>query len=358
MRRKLVTTGAIAAAALIVGAVFGQPGSGRAAGNAPVNTAAPTLSGAAQEGQTITASNGGWNGVPTSFTYAWSRCDASGGSCSTISTTTSAGYVAATADAGETLRVTVTATNAGGSTQATSAPSAVVSSATAPTNTAAPSISGSPAVGSTLTAAQGTWDGSPTGYAFAWSRCDANGDSCAQIDGATSDTYTLTQADAAGTVRIAVIATNADSSTQFVSAPSALVPGTGGCPTGSGTIQIADLQQPARLSIDAATITPKLVTLGTHTIQLHILVTACGGRPVQGASVFATPIPYNQFAGPEKTTGADGTVTLTQKRQAGFPARSRKQHLLAVFVRATKPGEPVLGGVSTRRTVAFRVNLP
>jgi hypothetical protein len=358
MRRKLVTAGAIAAAALIVGAVFGQPGSGRAAGNAPVNTAAPTLSGAAQEGQTISAGNGTWTEAPTSYTYAWSQCDASGGSCTAISGATAAGYVAATADVGQTLRVTVTATNGAGSAAATSAPSAVVSSKTAPTNTKAPTISGTPSVGSTLTADEGSWNGSPTGYAFAWSRCDATGNSCAQIDGATSATYTLTQADAAGTVRIAVTATNADGSTQFVSAPSALVPGTGGCPTGTGTIQIADLQQPARLNIAAATITPKLVTLGTHTIQLHIRVTACNGRPVQGALVFATPIPYNQFAGPEKTTGADGTVTLTQKRRAGFPARRRRQHLLAVFVRARKSGEPLLGGVSTRRTVAFRVNLP
>lgn len=358
MRGKLLTAGAIAAAALVVGAVFGQPGSGRAAGNVPANTAAPTLSGAAQEGQALTASNGSWSNTPTSYTYAWSRCDSSGGSCTAITGATSAGYTAATTDVGRTLRVTVTATNADGSTQATSAPSAVVSSKTAPTNTAAPSITGTLEVGSTLTAAQGTWDGSPTGYAYAWSRCDAQGDSCARIDGATSGTYALTQADAAGTLRIAVTATNADGTTQFVSAPTAVVPGTGGCPAGSGTIQIADLQTPARLSIDSATISPKLVTLGTHTIQLHFLITACGGRPVEGASVFATPIPYNQFAGPDRTTGADGTVTLTEKRRFGFPARSHRQHLLAVFVRATKPGDPVLAGVSTRRTVAFRVNLP
>jgi hypothetical protein len=156
------------------------------------------------------------------------------------------------------------------------------------------------------------------------------------------------------------VATNADGSTEFVSVPSAAVPvaPATGCPTGTGTVQVSDLQLPARLSIDAATLAPKLVTLGTHTIQLHVRVTACGGRPVQGASVFATPIPYNQFAGPEKLTGADGTVTLTQKRQSGFPARSRSQHLLAIFVRAAKPGDAVLGGISTRRTVAFRVNLP
>jgi hypothetical protein len=357
-RTKLGMAIAIAAAGLVVGAVFGQPGSGRAAGEAPANTAAPTIAGAAQEGQTLTTSKGSWSGSPTSYAYAWSQCDASGASCSAIAGATAATYAAATTDVGHTLRATVTATNAGGSTQATSAPSAVVSSATAPTNTAAPTISGSLQVGSTLTASQGTWNGAPTGYAFGWSRCDANGDSCAKIDGATSNTYKLTQADAGATLRISLVATNAVGSTQFTSAPTALVPASNGCPAGTGAIQIADLVPPARLSIDKASITPRLVTLGTRTIQLQFLVTACNGRPVQGAAVFATPIPYNQFAGAEKTTGPDGTVTISERRLRGFPARSRHQQLLAVFVRAAKPGEPVLAGVSTRRNVAFPINLP
>jgi hypothetical protein len=351
---------AIAAAGLAVGAVFGQPGTGRAAGTGPVNAGTPTISGAAQEGQTLTVSNGSWSGTPTSYAYAWAQCDASGGSCSAISGATAATYKPVTTDVGHTLRATVTATNDGGSAQATSAPSAVVSGAAAPTNTAAPTISGSLQVGSTLTATEGSWAGAPTGFAFTWSRCDANGDSCATIDGATSNTYKLSQAAEGRAFRVSVVATNGVGSTQFTTAPTAAVPGAKatGCPAGTGAIQIADLQQPARLSIEKASITPHLVTLGTRTIQLHVLVKACGGRPVQGASVFATPIPYNQFAGPDETTGADGTVTLTEKRRRGFPARNRRQHLLAVFVRATKPGDPVLGGVSTRRTVAFRVHLP
>jgi hypothetical protein len=359
MRRgNLATTGVIAAAALLIGAVFGRPGTGRAAGNAPVNTAQPTLTGAAQEGQALTTSNGGWSGAPTSYAYTWSQCDATGGSCSAISGATAATYSAAAGDVGHTLRATVTATNGDGSAQATSTPSAIVSSAAAPANTAAPTIAGTPQVGSTLTATQGSWNGAPSSFAFAWSRCDASGDSCATIDGAASATYTVTQADAGAALRVSIAATNAAGTTRFVSAPTGAIPVANGCPAGTGPIAIVDLKSPARLSIDQASITPKLVTLGTHNIQLHFQVTACGGRPVQGATVFATPIPFNQFAGPEGTTGPDGTVTVTEKRRAGFPARKRHQHLLAIFARATKPGDPELGGVSTRRTVAFRVTLP
>jgi hypothetical protein len=349
---------AIATAGIAVGAVFGQPGSGNAAGTTPVNVAAPTISGAAQQGQTLSASKGSWSGSPTSYTYAWSQCDASGAACSSISGAAAATYTPAAGDVGHTLRVAVTATNDGGSGQATSAQSAVITGTTAPTPTTAPSISGTPQVGSTLTADQGTWSGTPTSTRLAWMRCDANGDGCATIDGATGNTYTVVPADAGGTLRIAVVATNADGATTYVSGPTAAVPGANGCPAGTGTIQVADLSQPARLDISKASITPNLVTLGTRTIQLHFTVTACNGRPVAGASVFATPIPYNQFAGATKATGADGTVTITQTRLRGFPARSRHQHLLAVFARAARPGDPVLGGVSTRRTVAFRVNLP
>jgi hypothetical protein len=348
----------IAVAAAVLGAVFGQPGNGRAAGSGPVNSGTPTISGTAQEGQTLSVSNGSWSGSPTSYAYAWSQCDASGNSCSAIAGATAATYKAAKTDVGKTLRVTVTAADTAGSGQATSAPSAVISSTAAPTPSAAPAITGSLTVGSTLTAGKGTWSGDPTSYAFAWSRCDAHGDSCATIDGATASTYALTQAAAGRTFRLSVVATNKDGSTQFTSAQTAAVPTSNGCPAGTGAIQVADLQPPARLMIDKTSISPHQVTLGTHTIQLDVQVTACNGRPVEGASVYAVPIPYNQFGGSEKLTGADGTVTITENRERGFPARNRHQHILAVFVRARRPGDPLLGGVSTRRTVGFAVHLP
>jgi hypothetical protein len=87
---------------------------------------------------------------------------------------------------------------------------------------------------------------------------------------------------------------------------------------------------------------------------MHFAITACGGRPVQGAIVYATPIPFNQFGGASVTTDANGAVTITEKRQGGFPV-SPHQHLLAVFARASAPGQPATGGVSTSRLVSFHV---
>ena len=59
----------------------------------------------------------------------------------------------------------------------------VVVSASLPSNTALPVISGTTTQGQTLTVSNGSWSGSPTSYAYQWQDCTAT--SCSNISGAT-----------------------------------------------------------------------------------------------------------------------------------------------------------------------------
>jgi Glycosyl hydrolase family 26 len=104
----------------------------------PTNTSLPTISGSAVVGQTLTASNGSWSGAPTSYGYQWRRCDSTGASCASISGAATKTYTLVSADAGRTLRIVVTATNAAGSASATSAQTGVVATSTTTTTTSYP----------------------------------------------------------------------------------------------------------------------------------------------------------------------------------------------------------------------------
>jgi hypothetical protein len=106
------------------------------AAGAPRNTAPPTISGTAQVGQSLAASNGSWAGAqPQTYSYRWRRCDRTGGSCSDISGATAGSYALTSADEGMTLRVRVAARNTRGTASSTSVPTAVVAKAEAPSGT-------------------------------------------------------------------------------------------------------------------------------------------------------------------------------------------------------------------------------
>ena len=77
----------------------------------------PTISGTAVAGQTLSESHGGWTNEPSSFSYQWQRCDASGGSCIPIAGATAQTYTLSGADVGATVRVAETASNAEGMSQ-------------------------------------------------------------------------------------------------------------------------------------------------------------------------------------------------------------------------------------------------
>ena len=232
----------------------------------------------------------------------------------------------------------------------------------APVNTSPPTISGTPQEGSTLNANRGQWSNNPTSYSYIWRRCDKNGGSCANISGANSREYKLTSADVGNTVRFRTRATNGSGSTDATSVPTAVItkaaapPPSNGCPASGNPDQVSQMSLPARLIVDQFQAQPSPVTGGTQSFQFRVHVTSTCGGAVQGAIVYATPTPFNQFDETQSNSGSDGWATLTFSRQANFPVNG-KQQILAMFVRASKPGESTLAGITGFRLVNVPVNL-
>ncbi len=229
----------------------------------------------------------------------------------------------------------------------------------APSNTQPPVVSGTLEVGKELTTTNGTWSGTtPLSFSYQWRRCDKTGGSCANISSATDNTYKLQAADGGQTLRAVVTAKNSDGSDNATSVPTAVVPATpvtsDGCPADKSlkTAPIAQLAPPARLQIVSFEVLSGPINKNTNSFTMKVRVGSTCSVNIKGASVYVTAVPYNQFSIPaEELTGDDGTTTLVFHRDANFPASSKQQQL-TLFVRATKPGEDPLAGVSTRRLVA------
>jgi hypothetical protein len=77
-------------------------------------------------GKTLSATTGAWTGNPTSYAYAWQRCNDPMTTCTTVIGATGSTYKVGPTDRGYRLRVQVTATNAGGSASAVSAPTVLL----------------------------------------------------------------------------------------------------------------------------------------------------------------------------------------------------------------------------------------
>lgn len=94
---------------------------------APANTATPTISGTAQEGDTFSESHGSWFPSSSTLAYQWESCDTSGAGCAPISGATAQTYKLTSGDVGHTVVVQETASqNGASSSPATSAPTGVV----------------------------------------------------------------------------------------------------------------------------------------------------------------------------------------------------------------------------------------
>lgn len=95
----------------------------------PYPTAAPTVDGTVQAGETLTAGDGGWIGAPTSFAYQWQRCFGDGSGCGDIPGAVGKTLALTDRSVGDSFRVRVTATEGIGSASKVSGPSAAVAEA-------------------------------------------------------------------------------------------------------------------------------------------------------------------------------------------------------------------------------------
>jgi hypothetical protein len=193
-----------------------------------------------QDGRALQGSAGTWSGAgPQTYGFQWQRCAADGGGCADLPGETVSRYTPGGEDVGGRLRLRVTATNAHGSGEAFSEPSAVVAPAP-PASTGPPAVSGLARDGQILAGSTGTFSGTPPiASTYAWERCDAQGDQCQTIAGATGSAYSLVPADIAHRLRFKQTATNAGGAATARSAATAVVqaiaPAATVIPTISGT---------------------------------------------------------------------------------------------------------------------------
>jgi hypothetical protein len=98
----------------------------------PSDLTVPTITGTAQQGQTLTEHHGSWSNEPTSYSYQWLQCEALGGGCLPIAGATSQTYLPVLGNVGHTLEVQETASNLTGA-GAPASSSATLTVAAAPT---------------------------------------------------------------------------------------------------------------------------------------------------------------------------------------------------------------------------------
>ena len=351
-----IILGLVLAAALLV-----PMGSSASRQAAPQPTGEPVVTGPAVQGETLSTTNGSFSGTtPMTYQYRWLRCDASGGgnngiNCETIAGETRSTYVLTAADVGHTIRSRVIASNADGEASENSDPTGVVqASATAgpPSRNTPPTISGTPQEKQTLTASQGTWTGAqPQTYTFQWRRCDTTGGACVDTAGATKNTYVLTSTDIGHTIRVTVTAHNALGDASSTSTPTGVVV-KAGAPTGA-SISVNDVVLPNRLLVDRVSFAP-FILRSRRPIVARFHVGDIQGHSVSGAMVFLLGIPFGNTTTPrEQASGPDGWVTFVVKPTRHLRLTGHGNQ--PFFVRARKPGDRLIGGVSIRRLVNLSV---
>ena len=340
-------------------------GAGIAAQAAPPNnTAEPTISGRAEQGRTLNASNGSWTGTGSiTYAYQWIRCGADGGrpdggDCAIVSGATSRQHRLTGSDVGFRMRIRVTASNADGSRTVASNPTGTVVGP--PVNTSTPLVRGTMLVGSVVTADPGSWTGRESiSFSYRWLRCNTQGAECVSIAGATRGNYRLSSADLNRKMRFNLTARNALGSTTVTSAESAVVTeplpsGAIRLPSGEISIPAASVPSNHRLVVSQVLFSPNPVTSKGQVITVRVRTKDTRGFIVRDALVFVRSTPRVTTGGDRQLTTTDGWVTYQLAPNGNFP-KPRRGYNVQFFMKAYRSGDPGLGGIAGYRLVQVRL---
>jgi hypothetical protein len=186
---------------------------------APTNSSRPGIAGGWWSvGDGVSTTRGGWSATPLpSFTYEWQRSSDGSTNWSTIDGETNARYVFTADDTAEYVRVRVTAANPYGNSSALSEATGPIQGP--PIVRSAPTLSGTPNRGETISSTSGSWKAYPNpSFALRWQRSESGTSGWSDISGASGSTLTLRVEDAGYFVRSVSRATNARGSEEASSA--------------------------------------------------------------------------------------------------------------------------------------------
>lgn len=173
------------------------PGGGGGGGGtavAPTATTAPSVTGPAKVGSTLTANPGTWDTTGLTYSYQWLRGTAP------IVGATSATYKTTVEDLDKAVSVQVVAKKAGVPDGTATSSTVTIAKGAAPTTLSPPLVTGEPEVGGTLAVSDGRWDTEGLTFAYQWRRGGED------IAGAAGVTYVVTTADQGAGLSVVVTA--------------------------------------------------------------------------------------------------------------------------------------------------------
>jgi Ig domain of plant-specific actin-binding protein len=219
----------------------------------------------------------------------------------------------------------------------------------APNNTALPTISGSVTNGSRLQANRGTWVGTaPITFVHQWLRCNAQGEACGSISGATEDTYTVAGNDVGRTLRVRVTGRNAQGTDTATSNQTSVVQ-----QGNVRSVPVSSVPADERLIVSDVRFSPNPVTSRNQVITATVTIKDTRGLLIRDARVFMRATP-RVAQGDLKVTGDDGVATMQLTPNQRM--RIQRGFNVQFFIKAFREGDPALAGVTGYRLVQVRTS--